>query len=116
MKYLPLLFGCCLLLACHSRNRGPVPATRNMDGFMDMLNGKWESTTAAFKKYAVDSLQLNDATSEDLQSPQITDGQVSGKDTTYVMEVNDKAYQYDYRMCWREGKIISIQLKGKKAR
>ena len=45
---------------------------------------------------------------KDLQSPEVQDGRMDGKQTCYDLKVNDKAKDCVYELCWENGKIISI--------
>ncbi|HAP01336.1 MAG TPA: hypothetical protein DCQ93_05360 [Bacteroidetes bacterium] len=95
--------------SCGQKNNSNVKLTPEMENFMSMLDGKYQSVDAAIQKYrSSDTLRTQDMDIKDLQNPEVQDGRTDGKQTCYDLKVNDKAKDCVYELCWENGKIISI--------
>ncbi len=102
-------FAIVIMFACNSSNTTDVKTTPEMEEFMNSLDGKYESVTAAIQKFAKTSdLNTADMDMKDLREPIIISAHVNDSTTCYLIKTNDGAKDCQYELCWNNGKIIGI--------
>ena len=98
-----------IFVSCKNRNLSKVKTTPEMEEFMSMLDGKFQSVTDAIGRYAsAPDLNTADMDTKDLRDPEIISAYLQDNQTCYTLKSNDGASDCLYQLCWVDGKIVSI--------
>ena len=91
---------------------GPeMEVSTEMNDFNTMIKGSHEDVSAAVEKYAAnESLNDNDIVYFGLSNPVVT----GVTDDCYLVDYEAGITTRSYEICWKEGKIVSIEEKGMK--
>ncbi len=109
-----LIFSCIALASCSgtTEQTDNIKPTKEMKGFMEMLDGSYKGITAAMEKYAEKEIVDDDITRLDLEKPKLVKLQESGRQRCYTMEASIGITQKVFVICWEGKKIFSIEDKG----
>jgi hypothetical protein len=87
-----------------------VTVSPQMTAFMSDLKGKSADVEAALKTHGVEGLDTKDMEMYDLNSPKV----VASEGDCATMEAKSGMTVRTYVLCWKDGKIASIEDKGMK--
>lgn len=90
------------------KNESSAKVSAEMQGFMDKLDGKSASVSAALDQYGTDSLQRNDMDMYDLKDPKV----LETNGNCHLIQCKSGMTKRKYNVCWEGGKISSIEDKG----
>lgn len=79
-----------------------------MQDFMNSLNGRSASVTAALDQFGAAGLQRNDMDLYDLKDPKV----LETNGNCYLLECKSGMTKRKYNLCWEGGKISSVEDKG----
>ncbi len=81
--------------------------SEDMQAFMDTMNGKASGMQKALETYAIADLENDDMGQYNLENAIVTS--ISGD--CYTMEAEYSTYIREYKVCWTDDKISSIEFK-----
>lgn len=124
MKKLSCMIVLCVALAfgCGKKDEGgddkggdkgkpaaaKVDVKPEMKTFMGKLDGKSDSVTAALKAHGVDGLDSKDMDMYNLEKATVT----KSDGDCYTMDAKSGMTTRTYVLCWKDGKIASVEDKG----
>jgi hypothetical protein len=104
-------FICCGDGGEEETNDNQTKISAEMKDFMSMMDGTTVAVSNAVNKYAEDGVD-KDITSYELAEPKVKEVKEVDDSTCYVLSVKSGVTRRKYDICWKEGKIVSIEFTG----
>ena len=90
------------------KNGSSAKVSAEMQGFMDKLDGKSASVSAALEQYGNPGINDQDMDMYDLKDPKV----LETNGNCYLLQCKSGITKRKYNVCWEGGKISSIEDKG----
>ncbi|MBL7732857.1 MAG: hypothetical protein JNM88_16895 [Chitinophagaceae bacterium] len=114
MKKTLIIFSAITMLAFYTscggkgEKKADVKVSTEMQDFMNNLNGRAASVKIALDDFGVPGIDRKDMDMYDLAKPEV----LEAKDNCYLMRATSGMTKRSYNLCWKDGKIVSVEDKG----
>ncbi len=88
--------------------KADVKVSTEMQDFMNNLNGRAASVKIALDDFGAPGLDRKDMDMYNLEKPEV----LEANENCYLMRAGSGMTKRSYRLCWKDGKIVSVEDKG----